>query len=390
MLIGDRAKYAGLLMGVAFTAFLVTFAAAYFAGFMTRSYALIRENPGADIWVMDPAVATVDRTINMPDSALEQVRSVTGVGGAAPLALGRLNARFANGRFQEFQVIGVDDATLQGAPLLEGGSEPTGLHGPDAAIVDAGGTEGKLETPLLAHDQWPYDGPHLDAPTRELRAGDELLADGRRIEVIGRSNSLPRFPPRPLLYTTYANAARILPRERHLLTFVLVTARRGANLRQLAHRIQQETGLRARTAGDFIRDTVVWNLLNSEDVGDMGAMIILAMTVGFGATGILLYMFTYENLKHYAVLKSMGASNRTLRRMIFVQTCVCVLIGTGLGLGLCAIASEVVSHWGFPFRLMWFAPVLGIAGVMIVGLTAVLISIRPVLRLDPGIVFAGR
>jgi putative ABC transport system permease protein len=39
---------------------------------------------------------------------------------------------------------------------------------------------------------------------------------------------------------------------------------------------------------------------------------------------------------------------------------------------------------------MWFAPVLGIAGVMIVGLTAVLISIRPVRRLDPGIVFAGR
>jgi putative ABC transport system permease protein len=390
MLIGDRAKYAGLLMGVAFTAFLVTFAAAYFAGFMTRSYALIRENPAADIWVMDPAVTTVDRTINMPDSALEQVRSVTGVGSAAPLALGRVNARFANGRFQEFQVIGVDDATLQGAPLLEDGSELTGLHGPNAAIVDAGGTEGKLETPSLAHDQWPYDGAHLDAPTRELRAGDELLADGRRIEVIGRSNSLPRFPPRPLLYTTYSNAAQILPRERHLLTFVLVSARGGANLQQLARRIRQETGLRARTAPDFVKDTVIWNLLNSEDVGDMGAMIILAMTVGFGATGILLYMFTYENLKHYAVLKSMGASNRTLKRMLGVQTCMCVSIGTGLGLGLCAIASEVVSHWGFPFRLMWFAPLLGIGGVMIVSLTAALISIRPVLRFDPGIVFAGR
>ena len=44
MLMGDRAKYAGLLSGIAFTSFLVTFAASYFCGFMTRGFALIAEN----------------------------------------------------------------------------------------------------------------------------------------------------------------------------------------------------------------------------------------------------------------------------------------------------------------------------------------------------------
>jgi len=38
------------------------------------------------------------------------------------------------------------------------------------AIVDPGGTEGKLETPLLEADQWPRE-PHLDAITRPLAAG---------------------------------------------------------------------------------------------------------------------------------------------------------------------------------------------------------------------------
>ena len=59
MLVGDRAKYAGLVFGITFTSFLVTFAASYFAGFMTRGFALVSENPTVDVWVMDPAVRSV-------------------------------------------------------------------------------------------------------------------------------------------------------------------------------------------------------------------------------------------------------------------------------------------------------------------------------------------
>ena len=117
ILLGDRTKYAGLLFGITFTSFLVTFAAAYFGGMMTRSFALIAENHKADVWVMDPAVVAVDRTINLPTSALNRVRSIEGVLSAVPLTVAQADARFPNGRFQSFQVIGVDDATLSGVPL---------------------------------------------------------------------------------------------------------------------------------------------------------------------------------------------------------------------------------------------------------------------------------
>ncbi len=98
MLLGDRAKYFGLLFGITFTSFLVTFAASYFGGMMTRSFALIAESP-ADVWVMDPAVVAVDRTINLPASALNRVRSADGVLSAVPLALGTADARFRTGGF---------------------------------------------------------------------------------------------------------------------------------------------------------------------------------------------------------------------------------------------------------------------------------------------------
>ncbi len=73
---------------------------------------------------MDPAVVSVDQTINLPSSALSRVRNVKGVRSAMPLAVAQADARFPNGRFQSFQVIGVDDAMLTGVPLMREGSNP--------------------------------------------------------------------------------------------------------------------------------------------------------------------------------------------------------------------------------------------------------------------------
>jgi putative ABC transport system permease protein len=390
MLLGDRTKYAGLLFGIAFTSFLVTFAASYFGGMMTRSFALIAENPQADVWVMDPAVVAVDRPINLPTADLNRVRSVAGVQSAVPLALAQADARFPNGRFQSFQVIGVDDATLAGVPLMKDGATAAVLRAPDAVIVDEGGTSGKLATPSLKTDQWPRGRPHLDVPTRPLIADDELLINDTRVRVAGQSKGLPRFPPRPLLFTTYSTAERILLPERRRLTFVLVTAAPGVDAHTLAARIEEATNLRARAADDFKSDTVHWMIANSEDVGDAVTMLSIAMIVGFGVTGVMMFMFTTENMKYYAVLNAMGATTRMLLLMICVQAALCALLGTGLGLGLCAIAGRIFVSYDFPYRMMWFAPVVGGTAVMLVSIGAAAFSVRPLLKMQPASFLGGR
>ncbi len=382
MLLYDKTKYIGLLIGVAFTAFLVTFAMGYFAGFMTRGFALVSENPSAKVWVMDPSVSSAEATINMSDSALDIVRGVKGVNYAAPMYLGNMTARYANGNFQTFQAIGVDDATLSGAP------KPANLlRIPESVIVDSGGTEGKLQTPIYKKDMWSYDGSHLNAPTRKLRYGDTMLINSKRVMVAGVSHTIPRFPPRPLIYTTASNFKRVVPGEKRYITFIMVHPAKNITPNELAKRITKQTGLKAITSDEFKKETVLWYMINSEDVGDMVNMVILAMLVGFGVTGVMLYMFTYENIKQYAVLKAMGASTKQLSDMIFTQVFISAIIGSGIGVGIAAILAHMVSSATFPFRMMWFAPLIGFLGVIIVSMTAAFISLRPIKKMEPGIVF---
>jgi len=390
ILMGDKTKYIGLLIGIAFTAFLVTFALSYFAGFMTRGFSLINENPSADVWVMDSAVNAPEATINMPNSALDLVKSVRGVSYAAALYIGDVTARFPNGHFQTFQLIGVDDATLSGAPLLQTGLKNNALRLPGSVIVDSGGTNNKLQTPINKKDMWRYDGAHLNVPTRRLRYGDELLIDERRVIVTGVSHLLGRFPPRPIMYTSISNFKRLTPSQNKRMTFVMVKAKKGINPTLLAKDIHNQTGYKAITSDEFKKETVLWYLINSEDVGDMVNMVVLAMLVGFGVTGVMLYMFTYENLKQYAVLKAMGATNKQLNTMVFTQAFMGVLIGGGIGIGFAGAFGEMVATATLPFRMMWFAPALGLLAVFIVSFTAAVISVRPVLKLEPGVVFASR
>lgn len=382
MLLGDRAKFVSLLLGVAFASFLIAFALSYFAGFMSRSYALIEENPRVQVWVMDPAVRAVDQTINIPANALLQVRSVPGVATAVPLALGTADARFPDGRFQSLQVIGVDDATL-------GGVSPTMralLRRPQIAFLDAGGTEGKLVTA----DPAQPGAARTEIPTRPLKAGDELQINEKRVLVGGISNELRRFPPRPLLVTTFSNAVRSLPPERHRTTLLLASVRPGADPRLVAAAIERDTGLRARTSADFKSDTVWWLMANSEDVGDIAAMLSMAILIGFGVTGVMLYIFTIESLGQYAVLKAMGAKARLILAMVFAQAALCGALGAGIGLGLCTLSGYYVSSIGYPFRMMWPAPVATLVLVLVVCVVAALLSVRPVLKLSPATVFAGR
>jgi putative ABC transport system permease protein len=54
MLMGDTAKFCGILLGLTFAALLIMRQGAIFCGLMKRTAGQINDISGVDLWVMDP------------------------------------------------------------------------------------------------------------------------------------------------------------------------------------------------------------------------------------------------------------------------------------------------------------------------------------------------
>ena len=144
MLIGDRAKYLGILMGLTFASLLITQQLSIFVGLMGRTFGFLSDTAQAEIWVMDPKVQFIDDIKPLQDTVLYRVRSVPGVEWAVPLYKGLIKARLDDGNFQTCNVVGLDDATLLGGPPEMVQGKLADLRRSDGVIVDEVGAADKL------------------------------------------------------------------------------------------------------------------------------------------------------------------------------------------------------------------------------------------------------
>jgi len=379
MLMGDRGKYLGIVMGLTFASLIMTQQPAIFVGLMSRSFSFITDLGLPDVWVMDPKVQFVDDVKPMQDTELYRVRGVSGVEWAVPLYKGLLKARLTNGTFQTCNVIGLDDATLVGGPpvMLQGRLED--LRQSDAVIVDIDGAKEKLAKPPLEPGGEPIP----------LGVGDVLELNDHRAVVVGTAKTTRTFQSQPVLYTTYARATRFAPRERKLLSFVLVKAKPGENLAGLTRRIREVTGLAAYTQDEFKRLTVGYFLKNTGIPINFGMSVLLGFIVGAAIAGQTFYNFTLENLRQFGVLKAMGTSNWTLLRMILLQAALVGIIGYGIGVGLTSLFGFAMRNTILAFKFPWQLLVFSGTGVTLICIFAAILSIRKVITLEPAIVFKG-
>ena len=381
MLVGDRAKYIGIIMGLTFAALLMTQQASIFVGLMSRTFNFIADTGQPDIWVMDEKVQYIDDVKPMQDTQLLRVRGVEGVEWAVPLYKGLLKARLADGTFQTCNIVGLDDTTLLGGPpvMLEGKLED--LRRADGVIVDQDGARGKLAKVD------PVTGEMI----RALQVGDSLEVNDRRAIVVGICKVSPTFGSQPTVYTTYSRAISFAPRERKQLSFVLVKARAGEEVEQVAARIEATIGLKALPAADFKWETVMYYVENTGIAINFGITVVLGFIVGTAIAGQTFYNFTQDNLKQFGTLKAMGATNFMLLRMIVLQAVVVGLLGYGLGVGVAALFgnSPIVVSGDFAFRLLQENLLISAAAMVLICTGSALISIIKVIRLEPAIVFKG-
>jgi putative ABC transport system permease protein len=328
---------------------------------------------------MDKKVQFVDDIKPLQDTELYRVRGISGVEWAMPLYKGLLKARLADGTFQTCNLVGLDDATLIGGPpiMLEGKIED--LRRSDGVIVDIDGAKEKLAKPSLTPG----------GKTIPIKVGDSLELNDRRAIVVGIAKVTRTFQSQPVVYTTYSRAKSYAPRERKLLSFVLVKAKKGENPHGLARRITERTGLAAYTREDFKVLTYQYFMKNTGIPINFGISVLLGFIVGAAIAGQTFYNFTLENMRQFGVLKAMGTGNWTLLRMILLQAILVGSLGYGLGVGLTALFGFAMRNTILAFKFPWQLLVFSGTGVSLICVFAALISIRKVILLEPAIVFKG-
>ncbi len=379
MLFGDKAKYFGIIMGVTLASLVITQQGAIFTGIMARTFSFITDNGLPDIWVMDRKVLFIDDVKPLQDTELYRVRGVEGVAWAMPMYKGLLRVRLDDGNFQNCNLIGLDDATLVGGPpeMIQGNLAD--LRRSDAVIVDKVGADTRLTKASKT----------LGGKPEPLAVGDTLELNDHRAIVVGICKTTRTFQSQPTIFTTYSRATTFAPRERKLLSFVLVKAANGQDVQELCDRIARTTGLAAYTQPQFAWLTVSYFLKNTGIPINFGIAVGLGFLIGAVITGFMFYSFTIDNLRFFGTLKAMGASNGVLLVMVMLQAFLVGTIGFGLGTGLASMIGFVARGSPLAFFMPWQLLVVSGGAVTIICILSAVLSMRKVVTLEPAIVFKG-
>ena len=372
MLTGDRAKYLGLIFTIAFCTFLLENQTSIFAGILKRTGSQIADVTDADIWVMDPKTEYFEQTKALKDTDLTRVRGVDGVQWAVKLFKGSPVARTSNGKFAVSFCLGLDDATLIGAPrkMLLGSWQR--LREPDSVVIDKAGYV-------------------LLFPGDPLELGRTLELNDHKVTIVGISDPPAPFLSFPVMHTRYSEAVNFVGRERTQLSYVLVKPQPGVNAEELCKRIEAQTGLRARTSEQFQWDCIGYYLKNTGIPVNFGITITIAVIVGVVVAGQTFYLFTVENLKQFGAIKAIGVTNWRLIGMILLQAFTVGLIGFSLGTGMAGQFFDFFSQ-KIPTRglvLLWQSVALTGTTIVFVMIFASILSLRRVLVLEPAVVFRG-
>lgn len=377
MLLGDRAKYASLVCGLAFAVLLIAQQGAIFLGLMIQSTGPLQNVVQPDLWVADPHVKFISETRNLSELDLSRVRSVPGVEWAEPFFNARAVAELPDGNFRAVNIVGIDRTTMVGRPPEVTFGRLEDLRIPDAVFIEES-----------SKDRMRFLAP--DGARRAPVVGDTFKLNDRRAVVVGFCRAKTGWDSPAMLYTTYSNATSFVPLGRNTISYILVKVKAEASIPAVQAEINRAgPELLALTPEELRRRSINF-IMKETGIGlNFGITVLLGVFVGLAVSAAIFYQFTVENLKYFAVLKAMGTTQRTMVGIILVQAIFVGVVGYGIGVGGAGLFSLLGRRPGaelaayFPWQLLIGA----LVGMVVCVSVGALLSLLRVLRLEPGMVF---
>lgn len=373
MLIGNRAAFIGVIFGIFLAILLISQQSAIFLGLVSRSYRMVTDISAPNIWVIDPATESENLIRSLPKNYLAFVKSIPNIEWALPINYSQIPLTSPSGIFKSAELYGIDDETLLGVPnLLKGNAQDLRRDG--GVIVDSISAEDTLASILP-------DGTKVP-----LTLGDRLEINGRKAVVVGIGKTTPGFFPQPIIFTTNTQFQQYSGSDR--IQYIAAKTRDNADVNQVLDQINTHAHVLGLT-----RDQMEWriadNFLKTGILINFGISVALGLIVGFSIAGQIFYMMTMQNLSYYALIKSLGGTDKMILIMVMTQALIVGIIGYILGTGATLLWGYAIKNTTLAFEFPWQLLVFTALLALLICIFTAGLSLRKVFKLDPHILMSN-
>ena len=365
----DRIRFAVTLTGIVFALVLIVIQFGLFLGFTTTTSNNI-DHSNADLWIVFHGVSYFDTGRMFSERKFYEVLSTPGVQQAEKYMQNFANWKKPEGGLENIQIIGFHPGSGLGEPwnLVEGDVQDVKLE--DGVIVD------ELYKEKLG----------------VTKIGDRVEIGDHRARVVGFTRGIRSFTTSPFVYTSFKNSLDYTRPEakENQLAYILVKAAPGVSPQQLQRNLQARVSdVDIYTRDEFSRRTrFYWMFTTGAGLAVLTAAL-MGLVVGIAVVAQTIYAATMDHIREYGTLKAMGATNGYLYRVLIEQAVWSAVLGYGLAMIFAHFIVQA-SEKGGALILMPLAMKVGMLFLAVaMCITAALVSINKVTRLDPAMVFRG-
>lgn len=363
MMLHDRARFFGTMMGVVFAVVLAAQQLGILFGLLSKNTMFV-DNAGADVWIVPPGTELFQPGQRVPEYALQLARTTPGVMVASPLVVAGGTIKRPDGGTEGITIIGADPESWLGGPWnLVAGSRDALLRPDTLSFDDA--------------DREKFGGLNLDS-IREV--------NGHLVHVGAFTWGLIPFGP-SYAFAPRTTALDLASSNTNRVDFVLVKVEPGHTPDEMAATLQARLPDLKVLTGAAYHDSIVSSLLRNQLGMSFGLSTSFGLAIGLIIVALSMFSSVIDNLREFGTLKAIGSTNGDLTVLVLTQSVVYALSGSLVGLWMVSGMAKGIRS----AKLVVITPPWLVASVPFVMLTmclfAAVLALYRVRRLEPGMVF---
>jgi putative ABC transport system permease protein len=364
MMVHDKLKMLGTLVGVVFAVLLSNQQAGTFLGLLKKNTMFI-DAAGADVWIVPPNTEALQAAKPIPQVISKQARGVLGVAWSEPILFGAAQVSIPGGASDAVTVVGTRLPALRGGPFNMVAGDPHVLAQPDTMIFE----DGMRDT------------------LGGLNLGSVREVNGRNVQVGGFTWGLVPFGP-SYAFADYDLARLLLHVDADRAHFILVGVREGARPEDVRDRLRARfPDVKVMTGKEFAASTTRYVLGRTAIGVTLGTSTVFGLVIGFVIVALTTFSAVVDNIREFGTLKAIGATNWDLAKLLFAQSIAYALLGSLIGLTVVTRIADAIRSPKFAIVLP--APLaLGTVVAMLVLCTvASSFALLRLRKLEPAMVF---